>query len=60
WAAPVIAAAVHVAQPDAQIWYFPDDNLVQFVLGISSLVASTTLVLRHYFSLNKKRFPQHR
>ena len=60
WAAPVIAAAVHVAQPDAQIWHFPDDNLMQFVLGLSSLVASTTLVLRHEFNLNRKRIALNR
>ena len=60
WAAPVIAAAVNVAQPGSQIWHFPDDNLVQLVLGLSSLVASTTMVLRHDFHLNRKRIPSPR
>ena len=57
WAAPVIAAAANVAQPDTQVWHFPDDRLVQFVLGLSSLVASTTMVLQHDFNLKKKRAP---
>jgi hypothetical protein len=60
WAAPVIAAAVNVAQPDTQIWHFPDDKLIQFVLGLSSLVASSTMVLRHDFNLKKKRTPLNR
>lgn len=60
WAAPVIAAAANVAQPDSQIWHFPDDKLIQLVLGISSLVASSTMVLRHDFSLKKKRTPLNR
>ncbi|MEO6352119.1 MAG: hypothetical protein ABI575_04665 [Oxalobacteraceae bacterium] len=55
WAAPVIAAAANVAQSDAQIWHFPDHSLVQFVLGLSSLIASASMVLRHDFSRNKKR-----
>ncbi|WP_238552156.1 hypothetical protein [Herminiimonas sp. CN] len=55
WAAPVIAAAANVPQPNAQIWHFPDANLVQFVLGLSSLVASTTMVLRHDFNRKQRR-----
>ena len=55
WAAPVIAAAANVAQPDTQIWHFPDDKLVQFVFGLSSLVASSTMILQHDFNLKKKR-----
>lgn len=55
WAAPVIAAAAGIAQPDAQIWHFPDDKLIQFVLGLGSLVASTTMVMQHDFKRNGKR-----
>jgi hypothetical protein len=56
WAAPVIAAAAHIAAPDTQIWHFPDDRLIQFVLGLSSLVASTTMVLQHDYHWKKRRF----
>lgn len=55
WAAPVIAAAANVAQPDSQVWHFADDKLIQFVFGLSSLVASSTMVLQHDFKLKKKR-----
>lgn len=60
WAAPVIAAAAGVTAPDSQIWHFPDDNLIQFVFGLSSLVASSTMVLQHDFNLKKKRTPLNR
>lgn len=53
WAAPVIAAAVNIAPPDTQIWHFPDDKLIQFVLGLSSLIGSATMVLQHDFNLKK-------
>jgi hypothetical protein len=34
----------------------PDDKLVQLIIGLSSLVASTTLVSGHYFgSRGRKR-----
>jgi hypothetical protein len=56
WAAPVIAAAVNSAPPDTQIWHFADDKLTQFVLGLSSLVASSTMVLQHDYHWKKKRF----
>lgn len=55
WAAPVVTAAVNVAPPDGQIWHFSEDKLIQFVLGLSSLVASATMVLRHDFHWKKKR-----
>ena len=57
WASPVIAAAVNVAVPASQIWHFPDDRLIQFVLGLSSLVATTTMVLRHDFNWKRTRIP---
>lgn len=60
WAAPVIAAAAGVAQPGSRIWHFPDDRLTQFVLGLSSLVASSTMVLRHDFNWKKERTPLER
>ena len=50
WIAPLIVAATEVAQPQGQIWILPDDKLVQLVLGLSSLVASTTLVSGHNFN----------
>ena len=35
----------------SQLWVLPDDKLVQLIIGLSSLVASTTLVSRPQFWL---------
>lgn len=55
WAAPVIAAATRVAQPEARIWTLPGHALTQLVLGLSSLIASTRIVLAHPFKLGRFR-----
>lgn len=49
WVAPLIMAATQSAQPAAQLWILPDDKLIQLIVGLSSLVASTTLVSGHNF-----------
>lgn len=49
WIAPLIMAATGVEQPRGQTWVLPDDKLVQLILGLSSLVAHTTLVTGHQF-----------
>jgi hypothetical protein len=49
WIAPLIVAATGAAAPRAQLWVLPDDKLVQLIIGLSSLVASTTLVTGHRF-----------
>lgn len=49
WVAPLICAAAGVAAPAGALWILPDDKLIQLVLGLSSLVASTTLVVGHRF-----------
>lgn len=53
WIAPVIAAATHVAPPGSRIWRLPGDVLTQLVLGMSSLIDSTRLVLQHDFRIKK-------
>jgi hypothetical protein len=53
WVVPLIAAATHAAQPPAQIWQLPGDTLTQLVLGLSSLIASTRIVLSHDFRRKK-------
>jgi hypothetical protein len=49
WIAPLIVAATGADEPAGQLWVLPDDKLVQLVLGLSSLVASTILVTGHNF-----------
>lgn len=55
WVAPLIVAATHAEEPQSQLWVLPDDKLVQLIIGLSCLVASSTLVVGHYFgSRNRK------
>ncbi len=49
WIAPLIMAATGAEQPRGQLWILPDDKLVQLILGLSTLVASTILVAGHNF-----------
>lgn len=49
WIAPLIMAATGAQAPRGQVWILPDDKLVQLIMGMSSLVASTTLVAGHHF-----------
>lgn len=49
WIAPLIVAATHTPAPPSQLWVLPDDKLIQLIVGMSSLVASTTLVSGHNF-----------
>ena len=50
WIAPLIIAATQVAAPQGQLWVLPDDKLIQLVVGLSPLIASTTLFSGHNFS----------
>jgi hypothetical protein len=55
WVAPLLMAATGGAAPSGQLWVLPEDKLVQLIVGLSSLVASTTLVSGHKFgSRNRK------
>lgn len=49
WIAPLIVAATGAEQPPGSYWLLPADRLTQLVIGLSSLVASTTLVVGHRF-----------
>lgn len=49
WIAPVICASTQVAPPRGQIWILPQDVLLQLILGLNSLIASSRLVTRHEF-----------
>ena len=49
WVAPLIVAATGVEPPRGQLWILPADKLVQLIIGLSTLVATTTLVTGHNF-----------
>lgn len=53
WIAPLITAATQVAAPHGQIWALPGHTLTQLVLGLSSLIASTRVVLSHDYRMKK-------
>lgn len=55
WIAPLITAATGAEPPPGQYWLLPADRLVQLVIGLSSLVASTTLVVGHRFGSHGRR-----
>lgn len=53
WAAPVIVAATGVEASRSQIWMVPDTRLTELVLGLSSLIASTRMVVNHTYKTQK-------
>jgi hypothetical protein len=55
WVAPLIMAATQCEAPPAQLWILPDDKLIQLIVGLSSLVASTTLVSGHNFGSRSRK-----
>jgi hypothetical protein len=55
WVAPLIVAATRCAEPAGQIWVLPEDKLVQLIVGLSSLVASTLLVSGHSFGSGNRK-----
>lgn len=49
WVAPLLMAATGAEAPAGQLWVLPEDRLVQLILGLSTLIASTTLIVGHRF-----------
>jgi len=55
WVAPLIMAAARVAEaPVGSLWVLPDDKLVQLMIGLSGLIASSILVVGHNFGLRRR------
>lgn len=53
WVAPVISATTQLAAPRGQIWVLPQHALLQLILGLNSLIASSHLVLKHEYRTRK-------
>lgn len=49
WVEPLLCAVAGAEPPKGRLWALPEDKLVQLILGLSTLVASTTLVVGHPF-----------
>lgn len=54
WVAPLISAATQAAPPSSQIWALPGETLTQLVMGLSSLIGSTRIVLEHDYRIRKR------
>jgi hypothetical protein len=57
WVAPLISAAARVEAPQSSLWILPDDTLIQLVLGLSSLIATSMLVVGHQFGARRSKAP---
>lgn len=55
WVAPLIMAATQADAPAGQLWVLPEDKLIQLIVGLSSLVESTTLVSGHKFGSRHRK-----
>lgn len=55
WIAPLITAATGAEPPRGRVWILPDDRLVQLILGLSTLVLNTTLVVGQSFGARGRR-----
>ena len=54
WVAPLIMAAARVEAPAGSLWILPDDTLIQLMIGLSSLIASSMLVVGHPFGRRRQ------
>ncbi len=53
WVAPVVSAATGVAPPRGQIWVLPAGAMLPLLMGLSSLIAASRLVLQHEYRIKK-------
>ncbi|MBC7500389.1 MAG: hypothetical protein H7315_07815 [Herminiimonas sp.] len=53
WIAPLISAATRTEPPAGRIWFLPGHMLTQLIVGLSSLIASSRIVVNHDFRLKK-------
>ena len=49
WVAPRLTAATGAQQPAGRLWVLPEDRLVQLIMGLSPLIATTVLIAGHRF-----------
>ena len=53
WVTPLLTAVIQDTAPKSQVWLLPVEKLTQLILGLSSLIKSTKMVLNHEFRLKK-------
>ncbi|WP_295999424.1 hypothetical protein [Rugamonas sp.] len=57
WIAPLIMAVAGIERPKASVWIMPDDKLIELMMGLSSLIASSILVVGHHFGARHRKQP---
>lgn len=55
WVVPVICASTGAQAASGQIWILAQHVLIELILGLNSLIASSRLVVRHEFVRTKTR-----
>ena len=50
----IMAAARTDEAPQGSLWVLPDDKLVQLMIGLSGLIATSMLVVGHNFGLRRR------
>lgn len=54
WVNPVLSAVTQVPPPRGQIWLVPGQVLMQLILGLNSLIATSRLVVQHEYRIVKR------
>lgn len=54
WVTPVIVAATGCNPPASQLWPLPGERLTELLLGLSSLIEATRIVVDHDFRIRKR------
>lgn len=53
WVNPIIQACTDTQSAQGQVWVLPENTLIQLILGLNTLIATSTIVLRHDFGINR-------
>ncbi|MET3105841.1 hypothetical protein AAKU67_000183 [Oxalobacteraceae bacterium GrIS 2.11] len=51
WVRPIIEACTFAKPAKGQIWVLPENTLIQLILGLNSLIASSSIVMHHDFGM---------
>jgi hypothetical protein len=52
WVTPIIAACTSAKPAKGQIWVLPENTLIQLILGLNTLIATSSIVLKHDFGMH--------
>ena len=51
WVRSVIQACTNAPPAQGQIWVLPENSLIQLIIGLNTLIATSSIVLRHDFKM---------